>query len=498
MLPTLNREFLASGQVKIAAGPAGRLPERILQFGEGNFLRAFVDWMVNEMNRKGLFNGSVVVVQPIEQGLADLVNAQDGCYTVLLRGMQGGQVVDRREVVTAISRALNPYRQWDDYLACARNPDLRFVVSNTTEAGIAYKPEPRPQGACPESFPAKLAALLLARFEAFAGAKSAGLAVIPCELIENNGRTLKEVVLRLAREWQAGAAFEAWVDEACVFCNTLVDRIVPGYPKDEAARLCAELGYEDKLLDAGEIFHLWVIEGPQALAKELPLAEAGLDVVWTDNQKPYRDRKVAVLNGAHTASVLAAFHCGLDTVGEMMQDADAGRFVRRFIDTEVVPTVDLPEAEKRAFAAAVVERFQNPFVRHELLSISLNSVSKWKVRVLPTLKRNVARNGVVPALAAFSLAALVNFYDGQLGADGRMAGTRQGKDYPINDNREILEFFAAQAGKSSAAVAEAVLKKSEFWGEDLTNHPGMLAAVATQLEAIRSQGMRPALQALLR
>ena len=498
MLPSLNRKLLESGAVQVAAGPTARLPERILQFGEGNFLRAFVDWMVNEMNRKGLFNGSVVAVQPIEQGLAELVNAQDGCYTVLLRGMQNGQVVDRREIVTAISRVLNPYRQWPEYLACAKNPDLRFIVSNTTEAGIAYKPEAKPQGSCPESFPAKVAALLLARFEAFSGAKTAGMVVIPCELIENNGSALREIVLRLAGDWKLDPAFAAWIQDSCIFCNTLVDRIVPGYPKEEAGKLCAELGYEDKLLDTGEIFHLWVIEGPQALAKELPFAEAGLDVVWTDNQKPYRDRKVAVLNGAHTASVLAAFHCGIDTVGDMMRDDDTGKFVRRFIDTEVVQTVDLPEADKRAFAAAVVERFQNPFIRHELLSISLNSVSKWKVRVLPTLKRHLARTGKLPPLATFSLAALLHFYHGRLGADGKMIGTRRGIPYPISDNRDILEFFAAQEGRPVLDFVKDALAQTAFWGEDLASVPELAVEVANYLEYIRAEGMRRSLQAVLR
>lgn len=383
--------------------------ERVLQFGEGNFLRAFIDWMIHRMNEQGLFNGSAVVIQPLENGLVDLLNEQDGLYTLYLRGIENGQTINQHELIQSVSRGVNPYSEWQIYLETARNPEMRLVVSNTTEAGIAYVQTEKPADACPASFPAKLTAWLAERFETFGGSPESGMILMPCELINHNGTKLKECVIQHSRDWKLGGGFFQWLENHCTFLNTLVDRIVPGYPRDEIQDMTAELGYEDKLICTGEVFHLLVIEGPAELKEELPLHKVGLNVVWTDDMQPFRTRKVGVLNGAHTSTVLAAFLGGVDTVDDMMKDPDFGRFVNAVVFDELVPALPMDRAEVEAFAAAVMERFQNPFIRHELLSISLNSVSKWKVRVLPSMKNYIERYEEVPSLLAFSLAALIAF-----------------------------------------------------------------------------------------
>jgi len=460
------------------------VPERVLQFGEGNFLRAFIDWMFHRMNAADLFTGSVVVVQPLEKGLVDLLNEQDGLYTLYLRGIQDGRTLAGHELISSISRGINPYRDWAGFLLTAHNPAMRFVVSNTTEAGITYLPIEKPVGICPASFPAKLTAWLAERYDAFKGSAEAGVVVLPCELINHNGTLLKECIVKHARDWELGEGFVSWLETCCIFLNTLVDRIVPGYPREEAETLQAELGYEDRLLCTGEVFHLFVLEGPGTLQAELPFDRVGVNVVWCDDLQPYRTCKVGVLNGAHTASVLVAYLGGLDTVREMMEDEDFGRYVRMAVFDEIVPFLPLEKEKAKAFAAAVMERFMNPYIRHELLSISLNSVSKWKVRVLPSLKSYVKHTGRVPLRLAFSLAALIAFYKGDL---------REG--YGVRDDEEILSFFrTVWAGSTISSVIRKVLGNSAFWGEELLQVPGLEDQVARDLEAIVTRGARVAVR----
>ncbi len=394
----LNRANLALGKLAVeSSAPSSLKPTRILQIGDGNFLRAFVDWMVDVANGAGLMNGEVIMVQPLERGVADLMKAQDQLFTVLLRGVQNGQQVQSKRLVSCVKDTLNPYSQWSAMLATVQDPALRFVVSNTTEAGIAYVEEALVDGKCPANFPAKVTALLLARFKAFNGSPESGLVFLPCELIEANGSKLKQYVLQFAEAWKLPAEFVAWVKEHNVFCNTLVDRIVPGFPAAEAEALYAEFGYRDPLTVAAEPFLLWVVEGPAWLAEELPLHRAGLDVVWTDDLQPYRTRKVRILNGAHTASSLASYCAGLDTVREMTEDPVVSKYLDQVMFDEIVPFVPLPDAERKAYAATIMERFANPHIRHELISIALNSVSKWTVRVLPTDKDYAAQHGQAPA-----------------------------------------------------------------------------------------------------
>jgi tagaturonate reductase len=500
MLPRLNTAYLQSNPT-LAGGTSGHsLRERVLQFGEGGFLRGFVDWMIDGMNQQGLFAGSVVVIQPIAQGTVAKLNEQNGVYTHLMRGVESGKVVERKAVISCISRGINPYTDFEQYLKCAHNPDLRFIVSNTTEAGIAYSAEDTITGAPPSSYPSKLTLLLLERFKAFDGDPAKGFILLPCELIDNNGDNLKQTVLQTARNWNLDARFVAWVEQANVFANTLVDRINTGYPRDEAEALQQTCGYRDELFNTSEVFHLWVIEGPALLENELPLRRAGFNVIFAESVKPYRDRKVRILNGAHTSTVLAAYLAGKDFVVQCMQDPVISGFMKKTIHQEIIPTLTLPKQELEAFAEAVVERFRNPFIKHALLSISLNSVSKFKARILPSIEQYVAGQGRVPAHLAFSLAALIAFYRGTEIKNAALIGMRDGKEYLIKDDLPILQAFAnlwQRFDGSAAGIAElvdAVLRKPEWWGKDLRTIPDLAATVTRDLGFILDKGMKAALE----
>ena len=500
----LNRQAIAAvcDRSGVSIGNLAPLPERIVQFGEGNFLRSFVDWMIDAMNGRGLFGGRAVVVQPIDRGTVDVLNEQDGLYTLILRGLQGGQVVEQRQVITAISRGVDPYRDWSGFLAVAEQPELRFAVSNTTEAGIAYVDEPHPTQGCPASFPAKVAAFLHRRFDRFRGDPATGIIFLPCELIDRNGEELRSCVLRHAAAWSLGPEFTDWVSRHNRFLNTLVDRIVPGFPHEEAAALAEQLGYEDRLLTTGEIFHIWVIEGDAEVAKELPLTQAGLNVVWTSDLQPFRTRKVRILNGAHTMMALAAFLGGLDTVRECVEDPVLGGYVRRGVFDEILPLLPLPAQETRAFAEDVMERLANPFIKHNLISIALNSVSKYRVRVLPSLLEYRTACGRVPPALTFSLAALLAFYRGTEIRDGALVGARGNGPYAVKDDAPVLDAFAdqwrafAQQG-DVAVLCRAILARTDFWGEDLAALPDLLEAVSLHLTRIIQGGVRAALEALL-
>ncbi|MDR3161660.1 MAG: tagaturonate reductase [Spirochaetaceae bacterium] len=488
-------------------------PEKVLQFGEGNFLRAFVDWQIDIANEKTDFNGNVVLVQPLEQGMGDAINAQKGLYTTLLRGIRKGKTVEEFRPVTSISRCLNPYTHYEEYLRCAENPDLRFVVSNTTEAGIAYHAEDRLSDRPPRSFPGKVTAFLFRRFEHFKGDPAKALVFIPCELIDKNGDKLKEIVETYAREWNLGGAFLAWLG-SCDFCNSLVDRIVPGYPREEAGALCEKLGYEDPLLVAAELFHLWVIEGAKDHRAELPLAEAGLNVIWTADMSFYRTRKVRILNGAHTSGVLAAYLYGLDTVEQCIRDPLINKMMKKAVFEEIIPSMEGGAAEGglaeggpaslTEYANDVFERFANPYIKHLLLSISLNSVSKFKTRVLPSLLDRLVKTGKPPEVLSFSLAALIAFYNGTNPAGRMLTGSRNGVPYPIQDDEGIVKRFAALYAETAGSETEkarritrAVLGSVDWWGEDLSAYGGLEDAVGADLAAIRRSGIKSVIEGLV-
>lgn len=459
-------------------------PIKVLQFGEGNFLRAFVDYMIDIANEKGVFGGSIAIAKPRPSGNLDTFKEQDNLYTVLLRGKENGRVVNDSRVITSVSKVLHCANDYDEYMALAELDTLKFIVSNTTEAGIVLDRNDTFEG-LPATFPGKLTKFLYARFTAFSGAKDKGLIILPVELIEENGKKLKECVFALADIWNLPEEFKAWLNESNVFCSTLVDRIVTGYPKGYADQVFAELGYEDKLLAIGEPFALWVIESEKDIRSDLPLDKIGLPVIFTDNHKPYKERKVRVLNGAHTTSVLAGYLYGLDIVRDCMQDPVMGTFIRRVVMDEIVPQVNLPLAEVRAFADSVFERFENPYIDHSLLSISLNSVSKWKARVLPSFQDYCKNKGELPKLMTFSFAALLAFYSsGDLKEDGLHAKRFNGDAYVIHDDQAVLDFFAENAG--NPGFVETVCKNEAFWGEDLTLYNGFAEAVTDWYERIRA------------
>ncbi|MBR5445882.1 MAG: tagaturonate reductase [Clostridia bacterium] len=460
-------------------------PIRVVQFGEGNFLRAFVDWMIDICNEKTDFNGSIAIVKPISYGSLERFAKQDCLYTVILRGQEKGEVVNTRRIVTSVNRAVDGADTWNNLAELAKCPTVRFVVSNTTEAGIVLDESDTMEGV-PATYPGKLTKFLYERYLAFDGAAEKGVILLPVELIENNGGKLKECVLRLAQVWNLPAGFAVWLNEHCTFCSTLVDRIVTGYPAAEAEALWEELGYRDELLDVGEPFGLWVIESDRDVSRELPFAEAGLPVVFTDNQKPYRERKVRILNGAHTSSVLAGWLYGKNIVRDMMKDPVTGTFVRQAVLDEIAPLVPLDRADVDAFAAAVFERFENPFIDHELLAISLNSVSKWKARVLPSVRDHYAKYGTLPKKLTFSFAALLAFYTSDdLQEDGLHAVRGDGTEYIIRDDRAVLEFFAANSSLPTTEFVDAVCANADFWGEDLRRYEGFTAVVVEYLNAIR-------------
>ncbi|MEG2096985.1 MAG: tagaturonate reductase, partial [Pseudoflavonifractor sp.] len=383
-------------------------PERVLQFGEGNFLRAFVDYFMDMMNEKAGFNGKVVLAQPIAPGLADIINSQEGLYTLFLRGRENGQQVCRKRVISSVSRCINPYSDFAALLDCAKNPDLRFIASNTTEAGIAFDPTCKLGDAPQSSFPGKLTRFLYERWTL----KLPGFIILSCELIDHNGEELRKCVEEYIALWQLPAAFAQWVAEENTFCSTLVDRIVTGYPRNEAAALCEELGYEDNILDTGEVFGFWVIEGPQSIKAELPFEKADLPILVVDDHTPYKQRKVRILNGAHTSMIMAAYLAGQNIVRGCMEDETICGFMNKAIYDEIIPTLDLPKRELEDFAAAVTQRFNNPYIDHALLSISLNSTAKWKARVMPSLLEYRARTGKLATCLTFSIAAYLAIYHG--------------------------------------------------------------------------------------
>lgn len=477
----------------------GNYPEKVLQFGEGNFLRAFVDWMIDKTNRDGIYHGSIVLCQPIAQGLKDMINAQDGVYTLAMRGAENGQPVENIEVITSVSRCINPYENYEDLMEVARSADLEVVVSNTTEAGIAYHEGDRLTDRPPVSFPAKVTAFLYERYKAFNGDPQKGLLFLPVELIDNNGAELKRIVLKYAEEWELGQEFTEWVNTANEFTSTLVDRIVTGYPRDEISYFEEKLGYKDNIIDTSELFNLWVIEGDKTWADKLPVHKTDANVIWTDDVKPYKKRKVRILNGAHTSTVLAAYLAGFDIVGDFMKDDTVRTFMNDVIYKEVIPTLDLPKEELESFAAAVNDRFANPYIKHNLLDIALNSCSKFNARCLPSLLGYVEEKGELPKCLTFSLAAFIKFYQGEW-KDGVYTGTRKdGTQYPLRDDEAVIRFFAdAWAENDAEKTAESVLSNKDFWsGKDLTEVPGLKDAVAGYLKEMDKKEIKEIMAELI-
>lgn len=482
-MKTLNRQDF----------PGAQYPERIIQFGEGNFLRAFVDWQIDLLNEHTDLNAGVVIVRPIASDFPPSLSTQDGLYTTIIRGLnEQGEAVSDARLIRSVNREISAYADYDAFLKLAHNPDMRFVFSNTTEAGISYHAGDKFDDAPAVSYPAKLTRLLFERYTHFNGAADKGWVIIPCELIDYNGDALHELVLRYAQEWALPVEFVTWLNESNTFCSTLVDRIVTGYPRDEAAAIEAELGYKDGFLDTAEHFYLFVIQGPKSLASELRLDKLSLNVLIVDDIKPYKERKVAILNGAHTALVPVAYQAGLDTVGEAMNDAEICAFVEKAIYDEIIPVLDLPRDELESFASAVTGRFRNPYIKHQLLSIALNGMTKFRTRILPQLLAGQKATGKLPARLSFALAALIAFYRAE----------RNGETYPVQDDAHWIERYQQLWAQhrdqliSTSDLVKAVLSVSEHWEQDLTQVVGLVEQVSLDLDAILLQGMRKAVQPL--
>ncbi len=409
-------------------------PVKVLQFGEGGFLRGFIDWMIKKMNNKGVFNSNVVVVQPIENGLCDKLNSQNGLYTHIIRGSEGCETT----LIDVIDSCINPFEDFEKYLKLAENPELRFIVSNTTEAGIEFDENDKNDGSIPKTFPAKLTLLMKRRFEKGLD----GFIFLPCELIDRNGDKLKEAVLKYASLWELGDAFTDFIKNENVFCNTLVDRINTGYPKDEKI----DLPYNDGMLNTSEFFHLFVIETDYDLLSEMPFDKADLNVIVTkDALERYRTRKVRILNGSHTSIVPYALLMGLETVGDCMESQTVKGFLERCLFDEIIPTLDLPVEELKSYAESVLIRFSNPYIKHYLSSIALNSVSKFCVRVLPSIKEYKVRFNNYPENLVFGFSKLIEFY----------------KEGTPNDSKEVIK--AIKEGS-----LDEILKNTSLWGEDLS------------------------------
>lgn len=457
-----------------------KLPIKIVQFGEGNFLRAFVDYAFQELNKTIDFNAGIAVVQPIDKGLVKMLNDQDGLYTLFMKGIKKGKEIQDVELISNIVKGVNPYTNYNDYLSLAKEESLEFIISNTTEAGIAYLESDTAEMKPPRSFPAKLTALLYARFKHFNGEASRGLTIIPCELINHNSETLKDIILKYVSDWNLEDAFKTWLLEHNSFHSTLVDRIVPGYPKDEIEAYNSQLDYKDNLIVTAEAFFLWVIEGGDDLKQKLPFHQTGLDVKIVDDMQPYRTRKVRILNGAHTAMVPFSLLHGNKTVKETVDNSFTGEFINKAVFNEIIDTLKMDKDELNHFADEVLDRFRNPFIKHQLSDIALNSISKFKVRVLPSLLEYISINKKTPTNLTFAFACLIRFYK----------GTWKGESLPVNDSKEVLEKFAKIWNSSDyLEIAKKVLSIKEYWGQDLTKVQNLRDAIVFALKEIDENGI---------
>lgn len=470
-------------------------PVKILQFGEGVFLRAFADYAVDIANEENHFNGNIAVILP-RSGKTDRFAKQNNIYTVCLRGQQDGQVYKENRVITSIDSVISARDEYDAFMALAHEDALEFVISNTTDAGIAYNEADQFSDCPPSTFPAKLTKFLYERYTYYQGDIQKGLVMVPTELNDDNGQLLKSCVLQYAALWNLDDAFTAWLASACRFVDTLVDRIVAGYPAGNIDAIQEELGYEDALLDQAEPFSLWVIGDP-SLADKFTIGSDKFHVEFTDNIQAFKEQKVRILNGAHTSMVLGAYLSGLDYVGQCMADPVVRRSLDQTVFGEIVPTVDLPREKAEAFAKAVYERFENPFVNHALLAISLNSISKWKGRILPTFKDSVAATGKLPKWLTYSLAALLAFYRSTEEGDGCLIGARAaGNTYEIHDDAEKLAFIKETAASPTPVYVQAVMSRIDFWGEDLTAIAGFADAVTAHIDRMTEIGVKAHIEEL--
>lgn len=483
-MQNLNRTHLKKPKV---------LPLKVMQFGGGNFLRAFVDWMIQILNEEADFNAGVAIIKPTKRGDYAALKSQEGLFTVVLDGIKKGELIAEKKLVSCVQEIVNVYTERDSYLALAQNPDLRFIVSNTTEAGIKFNAEDSLEDNPPKEFPAKLTVWLHHRFEHFKGDISKGCILLPCELIEDNGIALKKIVLQYAEHFQLSDDFKNWITTANHFCSTLVDRIVSGYPTDRAEAIVSELEYVDNLLVAGEYYHSWVIQANAAVQKELPFSKTDLNVEFVNDLAPYREMKVRVLNGAHTSMVPVGYLAGIRLVKDAMEDEAISNFIESLLVEESAKTLDFPDIVKHQFIAGVLDRFRNPLLKHQLISISLNSTSKFVARLLPTLKDYYKITGKLPKRIVFGLSALIRFYKGEFNKE----------KIDLKDDATALAFFAKNWSKvdnKSIRIndfVKIVLANKTIWGEDLSTLDGLVEKVSNNILNIEEQGIHKSLKALI-
>ncbi len=560
-LNRINQKFITEKELisreeleRIAA-----FPEKILQFGEGKFLRGFMDWMVNTANRKGVFRGRVVIVPPLDDNLLEIINGQDGFFTMFSRGKIGNNTIEKREIVASVSRAVSPRLQWRELESCLEQPLMKIIVSNTTEAGIFYRREDFPCSENPPvTYPARLTALLYHRYKHFNGEPGSGMLILPLELIEENGSILREIVEHHARDWQLPDVFLQWLEQENLFLNTLVDRIVTGISAEERESLWQELGYCDELINAAEVFHQFFIEADPGADNLFPLHQAGLEVKWVEDLKPYRTRKVRLLNGAHTATVALALLRGLPTVREAVNDAATKAFMESFLFDEAIPATvgaaatagagkagkagKAGEEELLSFAKDVLERFDNPVIEHYWQDISTNSVSKFKIRILPSFFDYLKANGYhktndnnktndkleaneklitndklevndklitneklmaeekLPRTMCLALAALIALYRGSEPDGGEML-LRTEPAFSLKEEPVILSKFYTywqEAEKREGCsdqydtletLTTNILRDKTMWGSDLTEVSGLVPKVTSLLHIIISEGV---------
>lgn len=465
---------------RVNLGLEEKLPIKIVQFGEGNFLRAFIGYAFQELNKAANFNAGIAVVQPIDKGLVKMINDQEGLYTLFMKGVKKGQEIQDIELISNIVKGVNPYTNFNDYLSLAKEESLEFVISNTTEAGIAYLCSDTLNMRPPSSFPAKLTVLLHERFKQFKGDKTKGLTIIPCELINHNSETLKEIILNYTADWNLGNDFKTWLLESNSFHSTLVDRIVPGYPKDDIEAYNSQLDYQDDLIVAAEVFLLWVIESGADLKVKLPFHKTSLDVKIVENMQPYRARKVRILNGAHTVMVPFSILYGNETVKQSVDNPFTGEFIQKAVFHEILDTLKMDREQLNSFADEVFDRFRNPFIVHNLSSIALNSISKFTVRVLPSLLDYINIHKKLPTNLTFAFASLIMFYK----------GTWKGEKLPVNDSEDVVNFFNdVWKIKEYKDISKAVLEKEDLWGKDLSKINGLKSAIALALKEIDTNGV---------
>lgn len=482
-MKALNNEILPNRKER---------PIKIVQFGEGNFLRAFVDWMIQELNDAGVYNGNIAVVQPQPFGRVKELAEQNGLYTVIQEGVQNNEFVSKSQIIDSISEFIDPYMNFEAYLQLAEVETLELMISNTTEAGIVLDESDSIEATPPKTFPGKVLAFLLHRYRHFNGDLTKGLYIVPCELIDNNGDELHRCVKRLAEVHHLEEGFMTWLDEANTFTNTLVDRIVPGYPAKRIEEFTNQFGYLDKNMVLGEVFHLWVIEDRNGISSVLKGAEANLNILFVKDIKPYKIRKVRILNGLHTLMVPVSYLYGIDTVGETMNDDLMLTFLNHTVEDEMIPATEryLTADELRQFAKEVYDRFNNPRVRHELMSIALNSTSKFKSRLLPTALDYVERFGKFPTHIEFSLASLLVFFRGKRGTEV----------IALQDEADFLEFYRNvwnryEAGTATVRdVVTEFLGMEDHWEMNLNEIPNLTDELTAIVEDILSDGMETTLK----